>query len=145
MSLEVSILLLRLGIIVLLFLFLAQVLLIIRRDLRRVAAQRSGRGGRLRVLESGASNLSQGDSLPLLGVNSLGRNPGNSLPVVDDFVSGEHLLLSYDGGLWKVEDLGSTNGTYVNGQRVDKAAILAYGDVLQLGRTKLRLERGPLD
>lgn len=145
MTLDVSILLLRTGIILLLFLFLVQVLLLIRQDLRSAAARHAERGGRLRVMESGASNLSKGDLLPLLGVNSLGRNPGNSLPIVDDSISGDHLLLSYDGDVWRAEDLGSTNGTYVNGQRVEKAASLAYGDIIQLGRTRLKLERPSLD
>ena len=145
MTAEVSILLLRIGIVVLLFLFLAQALLLMRRDLKKVGARHLERGGRLKIMESGAANLSKGDSLPLLGVNSLGRNPNNTIPVVDDSVSGDHLLLSHDGGSWRVEDLGSTNGTYINGHRVEKNAVLAYGDIIQLGRTKLRLERPSLD
>ncbi|MDP2727435.1 MAG: FHA domain-containing protein [Dehalococcoidia bacterium] len=145
MTLEISILLLRIGIVVLLFLFLAQALLLIRRDLRRAGVHRLEQGGRLRIVESGAANLRKGDFLPLLVFNSLGRNDGNSLPILDDFVSGEHILLSHDGGIWKLEDLGSTNGTYVNGQRVEETAILTYGDTFQLGRTKLRLERPQLD
>ncbi len=145
MTLDISILVLRTGIIVFLFLFLAQALFLMRRDLQSAAVRHVERGGRLKVMESGASNLSKGDSLPLLAVNSLGRSPGNSLPIIDDSISGDHLLLSYDGGVWRVEDLGSTNGTYLNGQRVEKAAALAYGDILQLGRTKLKLERPNLD
>lgn len=145
MSLNIVILLLRMGVIALLFLFLIEVFLLIRRDLRRASPQRAERSGRLRVVESGASNLSKGDSLPLLGVNSLGRSPASSLPVFDDSISGEHLLLSYDGGMWKAEDLGSTNGTYVNGHKVEKDSILTYGDIIQVGRTKLRLERPPID
>ncbi len=144
MTLNFVVLLLRLGIIVLLFLFLAQALLLIRSDLRRTSAQRERRA-RLRVIESGASNLSKGDSLPLLGVNSLGRNPESSLPVFDESVSGEHLLVSYDGEMWRAEDLGSTNGTYVNGQRLQKSTVLTYGDLVQLGRTKLKLEKAPVD
>lgn len=145
MSLSIAILLLRIGVTALLLLFLAQVVLLLRRDLRGASAQRSDRHGRLRVVESGASNLSKGDALTLLGVNSLGRSPESSLPVFDDSVSGDHLLLSYDSGAWKAEDLGSTNGTYINGQRLQKAAVLAYGDLIQVGRTKLRLEKPQLD
>ena len=144
MSPDVSILLHRVGVILLLFLFLAQALLLMRGDLRAAAGRHVERGGRLKVMESGASKLSKGDVLPLLGVNSLGRNPGNSHPIIDDSVSVEHLILSYDGAAWRVEDLGTTNGTYLNGQRIEKAA-LAYGDILQVGRTKLKLERARLD
>lgn len=145
MSLDITILVLRLGMVALIFLFLAQVVQLMRRDLKKAAVQRAEQGGRLRVLESGASNLQEGEVLPLLGVNSIGRGPENSLPIMDDSISSDHVLLSQDNGLWKLEDLGSTNGTYVNGQRIIKSAFLAYTDVIYIGRTRLRLERAQLD
>lgn len=145
MSLDITILLFRIGIIVLLFIFLGQALLLIRRDLRRAGALHQERGGRLRVMESGASNLSKGDIISLAGINSFGRSPGNSLQVMDDSVSGDHLILSYDGATWRLEDLGSTNGTYVNGQRVVGTADVSFGDFILLGRTKLKLERPGVD
>jgi pSer/pThr/pTyr-binding forkhead associated (FHA) protein len=144
MSLEFSILLLRVGIIALLYLFLIQAVLIIRRDLRVATGRPYTYLATLRVVESGASNLSKGDSLGLRGVNSLGRSLANSLPILDEFVSGEHLLLSYADGTWYLEDLGSTNGTYLNGRRVEGKAAIAYGDIIQVGSTRLRLERGEL-
>ena len=50
-------------------------------------------------------------------------------------------MLTFRGRDWYVEDLGSTNGTYVNGNRVDGVAPLGYGDELQIGQVRLRLER----
>jgi pSer/pThr/pTyr-binding forkhead associated (FHA) protein len=40
-----------------------------------------------------------------------------------------------------VEDLGSTNGTYVNGARIDRRTLVRAGDALRIGQTELRLER----
>jgi pSer/pThr/pTyr-binding forkhead associated (FHA) protein len=56
-------------------------------------------------------------------------------------VSGIHAVLTYRGRTWYVEDLGSTNGTFVNGSPVDGVAAVSFGDELQLGTVRLRLER----
>ena len=58
----------------------------------------------------------------------------------DDFASARHVRVeARRDGVW-VQDLGSTNGTYVNGSRVAGAQRLALGDVLRVGETDLRLE-----
>ncbi|MBA3436344.1 MAG: FHA domain-containing protein, partial [Chloroflexi bacterium] len=50
---------------------------------------------------------------------------------------------TFRGRAWYLEDRGSTNGTYVNGQRVAGVVPLGYGDELQFGQVRLRLERVP--
>lgn len=64
---------------------------------------------------------------------TLGRSRENAVVLTDASVSREHARVFFREGSWWAEDLGSKNGTKVNGQRVDKAARLAPGDVLQLG------------
>jgi pSer/pThr/pTyr-binding forkhead associated (FHA) protein len=50
-------------------------------------------------------------------------------------------VLTFRGRSWYVEDLESTNGTFVNGARVDGVAPVSFGDELQVGEVRLRLER----
>ena len=59
----------------------------------------------------------------------------------DDYVSDEHAELRRVEGQWRVRDLGSTNGTYLNGQKVIAPTVLAAGDQLQLGKTRLEVRR----
>ncbi len=77
------------------------------------------------------------DSAPL----TIGRGGQNELVLDgDEFASARHARIeARRDGVW-VQDLGSTNGTYVNGSRVEGAHRLAAGDVLRVGETDLRLE-----
>ena len=59
----------------------------------------------------------------------------------EDFVSARHAALTYRGRAWYVEDLGSTNGVFVNGTRIEGPTPVAWGDELQVGGVRLRLER----
>jgi pSer/pThr/pTyr-binding forkhead associated (FHA) protein len=59
----------------------------------------------------------------------------------DEFASAKHARVEpRRDGVW-VEDIGSTNGTYVNGARIDRPRKLAPNDVLRVGETDLRYER----
>jgi hypothetical protein len=73
---------------------------------------------------------------------TIGRGPLNDLQFdKDDFASGRHALVDpRRDGVW-VEDLGSTNGTFVNGVRLTSNRRLAPGDVLRIGETDFRYER----
>ena len=61
--------------------------------------------------------------------------------IEDAFASSEHAALTYRGRSWYVEDLGSTNGTYLNGRPISEVAPLGFGDELGIGQVRLRLER----
>jgi pSer/pThr/pTyr-binding forkhead associated (FHA) protein len=74
-------------------------------------------------------------------ITSLGRDVNNAIVVDDEFVSASHAVLTYRGRAWYVEDLSSTNGTFVNGSQVDGLAPIAFGDEIQIGQVRLRLER----
>ncbi len=77
---------------------------------------------------------------PLANETSLGRSPGCGVALADDtFVSQVHArVFRRDGRVW-VEDLGSTNGTYVNDARIGPPVALQVGDRLQVGQTVLEL------
>ncbi len=65
----------------------------------------------------------------------LGREPTCDLVVDDATVSRRHAALRLDGAGWAIADLGSKNGTWINGWRVRDEARLAPGEAVQLGAT----------
>ncbi|MFL5779296.1 MAG: FHA domain-containing protein [Chloroflexota bacterium] len=125
----------------LLYLFLFRVVRALLRDLRSAAAEPATEIGRLVVVGSPGGEPPPGSSFGLDAITSLGRDVNNTIVVDDPFASTEHAVLTYRGRAWYVEDLSSTNGTYVNGGRVDGVAPLGFGDEIQIGQVRLRLER----
>lgn len=73
------------------------------------------------------------------GVATLGRAESARVVLDDTSVSAHHALLRPDGESWTIEDLGSRNGTLVNGRPVNEPTPLDCGDSIQLGRVRLRL------
>ncbi|MEV6958012.1 DUF1707 and FHA domain-containing protein [Streptomyces sp. NPDC051207] len=69
----------------------------------------------------------------------IGRDPANGLRLNHETVSRVHAELSRQGGMWILRDLGSTNGTMVNGRRVVGAAVVREGDQIGFGRMAFRL------
>ena len=89
-----------------------------------------------------ASGQNPGRSFPIPdGYCEIGRETDTAIKIDDDGVSRRHAAISRSGDLIVVHDLGSTNGTYVNGRRVDSAPSwpLHDGDRLRLGSVELRL------
>ena len=108
------------------------------RELRLAATKQIGR---LVVVSSPA--LDEGselaiDSVPL----TVGRDGHNDVPLPGDkFASSSHARFdSRSDGVW-VEDVGSTNGTYLNGVKLKRPRRLGPGDVVRIGETDLRFER----
>ena len=83
-----------------------------------------------------------GTEVPLTGTVLVGRDPSADIVVQDSEVSGRHASFAPADGGAVVEDLGSSNGTFVNGERVTGSRPLSAGDRIQLGATVLEL-RGP--
>ncbi|MFF7852855.1 FHA domain-containing protein [Streptomyces sp. NPDC007904] len=69
----------------------------------------------------------------------IGRDPGSGLRLSHETVSRVHAELRHQGGMWVLRDLGSTNGTTVNGRRVVGAAVVRAGDQVGFGRITYRL------
>ena len=81
-------------------------------------------------------------SLELRATNSLGRHPNNSIQLLDKIVSKEHCLIEQRGEHFVLRDLGSLNGTYINGERVVGEGPLKHGDEIALGATRARFDDG---
>jgi pSer/pThr/pTyr-binding forkhead associated (FHA) protein len=83
-----------------------------------------------------------GETVPLNGEPiTLGRGNDVTLQLDDDYVSTQHARFVTNGEQWFVEDLGSTNGTYLGGTRVTRATPLASGTPVRLGKTVVELRR----
>ena len=68
---------------------------------------------------------------------TIGRSPDNDIFLDDVTVSRKHAVLVQSDGEFRIEDLGSLNGTFVNRRRIDSAARLQSGDEVQIGKYRL--------
>ena len=136
----IAIWVLRLIFLALLYAFLWMVVRALVRDLRAAAREPTLELGRLVVTASPSGEPAAGVSFALDAITSLGRDVNNSIVLDDDFASAAHAALTYRGRAWYVEDLGSTNGTFVNGIRLTRERRLVAGDIVRVGETDLRFE-----
>ncbi len=166
---ELTITLLRLGYLALLWFLVLSAITVLRRDLygtriidRRntpgkaapVAAEgpvpageapraprrtRSGTGPTRLVVTEGPL---RGTTLPLGSSAVLvGRAPSCTLVLDDDYSSSRHARIFPQGDQWFVEDLGSTNGTFIGEQRVEQPTPVATGTPIRVGQSLLELQR----
>jgi len=101
---------------------------------------RAGRGEPQRLLVTGGP-LS-GTALPLTEQQiTIGRSNDATLVLNDDYASSRHARLFPQDGQWIVEDLGSTNGTYLDRQKVTQPTPVPTGVPIRIGKTVLELRR----
>jgi pSer/pThr/pTyr-binding forkhead associated (FHA) protein len=150
---ETVLLVLKIAFLVLLYLFIWRIVRTAGRDLRlpqesfilrpALAGGAIGQAinpGRLVVVHSQVLKVGEEfglDSSPL----TVGRGTQNDVSIDgDEFASARHVRVEpRRDGVW-VSDVGSTNGTYVNGVRIDRPRKLVQGDVVRVGETELRFE-----
>jgi FHA domain len=165
---ELTLTVMRLGLLVLLWAFVFAVVGVLRGDLygtrvkRRTAAAgkaaargaapapprqakpdrkaRSRKGPTKLVVTAGPL---AGTTLPLRPQGTLiGRSPECALVLDDDYASGRHArIFQGDDGTWQVEDLRSTNGTFLGATRLTEPRDVAVGSVLRIGQTVVELQR----
>ena len=151
--------LIRFGFLALLWLFVLAAMRVIRSDLRtsgqpRIAVppppRRRGKSAaangqprpapgtptHLLVTEGGLT----GTRIGLTGAPVLiGRANDSTLVLEDDYASTRHARISLQNGMWVVEDLGSTNGTYLGSRKVDNPMPMEIGVPVRIGKTVLEL------
>jgi pSer/pThr/pTyr-binding forkhead associated (FHA) protein len=133
--------LLRLAFVAMIYVFLFVVVRALWRDLRSGIVTAGQPIGRLVVLAAPEGQPPPGATFDLDAVNAIGRDVNNSIVIEDTFVSSDHAMLTFRGRAWYLEDRGSTNGSWVNGQQVETYLPLGFGDEIQVGQVRLRLER----
>lgn len=104
---------------------------------RRKHSRSEPQPGQLRIL----SGSRTGQIVPLVDRILVGRGGDSNLPIDDDYASTHHAEFAQGiDGAWFVEDLRSTNGTYVNGERIEELTQLSIGDEVRIGRTTMAVE-----
>ena len=155
-AVDTALLILKIAFLVLLYLFIWRIVRTASRDLRLpqesfiLAPSREGglatapppiRSGRLVVVKS--PELDEGTDFELNSAQlTVGRGGQNDIPLsADEYASARHARFEpRQDGVW-VQDLGSTNGTYLNGTRLERPRRLAIGDIVRVGETDLRYEQ----
>jgi hypothetical protein len=147
-------LVLKIAFLVLLYTFIWRIVRTASRDLRlpqesfvlapsAAAGMQASRlhSGRLVVVKS--ADLERGEDFELNSAQlTIGRGNQNDIAIAtDEYASARHARFEpRQDGVW-VQDLGSTNGTYLNGTRLDRPRRLASGDIVRIGETDLRYEQ----
>jgi pSer/pThr/pTyr-binding forkhead associated (FHA) protein len=67
----------------------------------------------------------------------IGRDPGTDYPIANDTVSARHARFSYHHNQWWIEDLASTNGTFLNDERLSTPTVIISGDLMRCGKVDL--------
>lgn len=155
-AVDTVLLILKIGFLVVLYLFIWRIVRTASRDLRLpqesfILAPSSGSGvarsepdvhsGRLVVVKS--PELEEGSNFELNSSQlSVGRGRQNEIALPEDeYASARHARFEpREDGVW-VQDLGSTNGTYLNGARLERPRRLTPGDIVRIGDTDLRYEQ----
>jgi pSer/pThr/pTyr-binding forkhead associated (FHA) protein len=164
---ELTLTVIRLGLLVLLWVFVFSVVGVLRGDIygtrvvsrtprkapskrqpARTSATEAPRPAKRQPHPSGPRSLVvtqgplTGTSLPLREAGTIiGRNPECALVLDDDFASGRHARVFQQDGGWFVEDLGSTNGTYLGNERLTGPRRVDSGAALRIGKTVIELRR----
>lgn len=163
---ELTLTLLRLGFLTLLWVFVLAIVAVLRRDLygtqvtRRssvaAGARPPGRSGPIPTASRGGDEPRrdtprtlvvtegslQGTTLALgQAAILIGRAPECTLVLEDDYASNRHARFVLNQGVWLIEDLGSTNGTFLGRSRVEAPTTVEPGVPVRIGRTVLELRR----
>lgn len=142
MAVDLVVVGLRFVFVLLIYAFLFQVVLVVVRDLPKgdgVTDWSDSNKASLVVVDAGSETMIPGQRFDLLPISSIGRSPANVIVIPDTFVSTEHALLSFRDGQWWIEDLGSTNGTYINRRLIAGPTPVEYGDIIEIGKTRMKL------
>lgn len=123
--------------IILLYVIIYYALKIMYKDVKTGGRARNNSSGiryGIEVIQTGVnSTLEQGSVVPIRGIITLGRKPENTIVLTEPFVSGNHAKIYAKNNNLYVEDLNSTNGVYVNNERIQEKYKLVADDEVKIG------------
>ncbi len=124
--------------IVIIYIIIVSALKIMSRDIKRgVVKGGSNLGWKLKLVYPGdGGNFVEGDIVPIGNKLTIGRNKNNQMILPSPSVSNYHAKIYFEDGRYMLEDLNSTNGTFINGIMVDKKS-LQPGDEISISKTLL--------
>jgi len=150
---ELTLTVIKLGFLAMLWLFILSVTSAMRADLFGVRPEkpaqsgrpaphraRSARGAPTRVVIVDGPDKNR--TVPLTGAPvTFGRSHDCTVPLSDEYVSTQHARLMYHDGQWYIEDLGSTNGTYLGSERLTRSVPVGARSRVRLGKTVFELRK----
>ncbi|HEY0904031.1 MAG TPA: FHA domain-containing protein [Marmoricola sp.] len=151
---ELTLVLIRFAYLAILWIFVLSAISVIRSDMfgarvarerkapkaasRKPARPRRGTPTAVAILEgANKGEVVSLDGAPLL----IGRGNDAAIRLDDDYVSTRHARIGSSGDQWYVEDLGSTNGTYVGNSRISQPTAISLGTQVRIGKTILELRK----
>ena len=134
--------LLLVGRIVFVALLVLLLLVIMKTGVGLVKGQREGDKTWKLYIKKGPDKNTKGQVIPVLGPLFIGRSSGADIIIQDPGITGrhEHAQVYLDNGELVVEDLHSTNGTWVNKQRIETPRFLKEGDTIRIGDTYIEVQ-----
>ncbi len=155
---ELTLFLIRIAYLAILWIFVLSAISVIRSDMFGARVPEAARGARAgkapkpqkqpskrkgaptHVIVTAGSNV--GDRAELdRGPVLIGRGSDAAIRLDDDYVSTRHARIAVSGDQWFVEDLGSTNGTYVGTVRITQPTTISLGSQVRIGKTVLELRK----
>ena len=143
---ELTLFLIRIAYLAILWIFVLSAISVIRSDMFGARVPEAARGAEARkgspthvLVVDGANKGERADlaQAPIL----IGRGSDAAIRLDDDYVSTRHARIAASGDQWFVEDLGSTNGTYVGSARITQPTTLSLGTQVRIGKTILELRK----
>jgi len=169
---ELTLLLLRIGFLILMWAFVFSIVYALRSDLFGTKVRRLPAAGASASVDPGAaftapaasaaptspvaapdpdaparrlvitSGAKEGLELPLEGDQlTIGRSSDAGLVIRDDYTSTNHARLSLTAGVWSIDDLGSTNGTFLKGRKITRPTPVPLNTPVSIGTTTFELRR----
>ncbi|HEX5089740.1 MAG TPA: FHA domain-containing protein [Nocardioides sp.] len=156
---ELTLFLIRIAFLAILWIFVLSAISVIRSDMFGARVPEAARGAEARrekkreqkappkrrgspthVIVTAGSNVGERaelDHAPIL----IGRGSDAAIRLDDDYVSTRHARIAASGDQWFVEDLGSTNGTYIGTVRITQPTTITLGTQVRIGKTILELRK----